>query len=177
MILGMRKQEIQLAEYDPCWAEVFDQTKKEIVKETNLNQYQIEHIGSTAIKGIPAKPIIDILIGINSLRNGSEAVINQLKKADFLKLKVERPDEIVLARFTDDTYEVKTHFIHLVELNAKKWKELIFFRDYLNEHRSDRERYAQLKQQILREQTITIESYTDKKIDFIEDILNKQKNR
>src|SRR5699024_12871693 len=96
-----------------------------------ITKSNIEHIGSTYIKDMMDKPIIDIVIGVNDITNIERNDFRGLKKTGFLRRKVERPNEIVLAKFTDDTYKEKTHFIHLVDYNKDLWKNFIFFRDYL----------------------------------------------
>ncbi len=104
----------------------------------------IEHIGSTAIKNIVVKPILDLVVGVDEIENVDKSFFRGLKEAGFLKLKVERPNEIVIAKFTDDTLEEKTHFIYLVEYNNELWKNLIFFSNYLNSNETAREHYREL---------------------------------
>ena len=58
---------------------------------------------------------------------------------------MERPGEIVLAKFTDETYEVKTHFIHMVDFEKELWRNQLFFRDYLNSNEKAREEYMNIK--------------------------------
>lgn len=67
MKLGTGRNEVKLAEHSREWAEEFKRIKKELINRTALTKDQIEHIGSTAIKEIKAKPIIDILVGIESI--------------------------------------------------------------------------------------------------------------
>src|SRR5699024_11688751 len=106
----------------------FKKLKKEIIELNIITNSHMEDIGSTSIKDIMDKPIIDIVIGVNDITNIDRNVFLGLKKTGFLRLKVERPNEIVLAKFTDDTYKEKTHFIHLVDYNKDLWKNFIFFR-------------------------------------------------
>ncbi|QFF98953.1 hypothetical protein PB01_08970 [Psychrobacillus glaciei] len=58
---------------------------------------------------------------------------------------MERPGEIVFAKFTDDTFEVKTHFNHVVDYDKEPWRNLVFFKDYLNANEKAREEYKRLK--------------------------------
>ena len=60
-------------------------------------------------------------MGVDDINSVDKEFFQGLKKAGFLRLRVERPNEIVLAKFTDDTYEEKTHFIHLVDYNKGLW--------------------------------------------------------
>src|SRR5699024_6420361 len=97
--------------------------------------------------------IIDIVIGVNDITNIDRNVFRGLKKTGFLRLKVERPNEIVLAKFTDDTYKEKTHFTHLVDYNKYLRKTFIFFRDYLNTNEVLRKQYEKLKLEILEQKS------------------------
>lgn len=176
MELGLTKNEVRLTPYDPSWEKTFLNTKKQIIDCTALKPEQIQHIGSTSIVGMPAKPIIDIMVGINSLKQIDAELFTQLKEADFLRLKVEKPDEIVLARFTDKSYAVKTHFIHLVEKDSTKWNDLLFFREYLNQNSQAKKAYKELKQELAAQPGTEIQSYTDQKWVFVRNILNQNKN-
>lgn len=115
------------------------------------------------------------MVGVDDIENVDKPFFQGLKEAGFLKLKVERPNEIVLAKFTDDTYEVKTHFIHLVEYNKELWKNLIFFSDYLNSNETAREQYKALKMNFLEEGSGGINEYTDYKEQFVKGIYEIRK--
>ncbi|WP_107937928.1 GrpB family protein (plasmid) [Ureibacillus chungkukjangi] len=141
MKLGLKNNEVVIVPFDKEWKDEFNKTKTEIIQNTNLTPTQIEHIGSTSIEGIRAKPIIDILIGVDSLTTLDKAFFKDLQNIGFYRLKVERPNEIVCAKFTDETFEIKTHFIHIVEFEKEKWNQMLFFRDYLNINQDIKEQY------------------------------------
>lgn len=103
MRLGLKKDEFRLDVYNSEWRNEFDRVKNVIIENTNIVDHRIEHIGSTAIKGMDAKPIIDILVGVGDISNFDEGIVSGLKNIGFLRLKVQRPGEIVFARFTDET--------------------------------------------------------------------------
>jgi GrpB-like predicted nucleotidyltransferase (UPF0157 family) len=174
MRLGLKRDEVKLEAYNEEWKEEFLSVKQAILKATPINESRIEHIGSTAIKGIVAKPILDLVVGVDDIENVDEAIFHGLKEVGFLRLRVERPNEIVLAKFTDETYEEKTHFIHLVEFDKELWKDLIFFRDYLNANETAREQYNNLKLKFLEEKRSGIKDYTDYKEQFVKSIFAKR---
>lgn len=174
MRLGLKKDEVRLEPYSPEWKKEFKYVKQAIMNYTNLSEDRIQHIGSTAIDGMPSKPIIDILIGVEDLERVEQTLFNGLKLAGFLRLKVKRPGEIILAKFTDETFEVKTHFIHLTEYDSMRWKDLIFFRDYLNENECAREQYAQLKEEYVKDASIGIMGYTNYKEPFVRNVFAKR---
>jgi GrpB-like predicted nucleotidyltransferase (UPF0157 family) len=176
MKLGLKKDEIRLEAYTPEWLEEYSRVKKDILNNLNIDGNRIQHIGSTAIKGILAKPIIDILLGVDELDSVDEGFISGLKTSGFLRLKVERPGEIVFARFTDDTYSVKTHFIHLTEYKKDLWNDLIFFRDYLNSNEAARKEYLEIKTDYLKKSSTGINEYTTHKEAFVKSIFNLRTN-
>ncbi|PUB11162.1 GrpB protein [Paenisporosarcina sp. OV554] len=91
MKLGLTRDEVKLVPYDVEWKSEFDLVKQEIRNHTNIDGDHIQHIGSTAIVGIMAKPILDIVVGIDDIRNVEKIIITGFKKAGFLRLSVERP--------------------------------------------------------------------------------------
>lgn len=170
MKLGLRGDEVKLVAYTEEWQEEFDRTKQAILQATSINESRIEHIGSTAIKGISAKPVIDIVIGMDHIENIDQMIFRGLKDIGFLRLRVQRPNEIVLAKFTDETYEEKTHFIHMVNYDEKLWKDLLFFRDYLNSNEAARVEYSNLKEAFVKNEQGGIQAYTDYKERFVKEI-------
>lgn len=151
MKLGLRNNEVIIVPYDKKWKKEFNKTKSEIIQHTNLKPNQIEHIGSTSINEIRAKPIIDILIGVDNLTALDKTFFKALQNAGFYRLKVERSNEIVCAKFTDKTFEIKTHFIHLVELETEKWNLILEGLQYVLKQ-------LQLEMQFQMEKNILIQS-------------------
>lgn len=174
MKLGLSKDEVRLVPYDNEWKNEFLRMKREIINHTNLNDACIQHIGSTSIVSIMTKPILDIVVGVDDINDVDKKIISRLKKAGFLRLAVERPAEIVFAKFVDDTYQVKTHFIHLVDYNKELWNNLIFFRDYLNSNEAERNEYQNLKMDYVKSNTGGIGDYTDHKKEFVNRIYAKR---
>ncbi|GKV70119.1 hypothetical protein NCCP2716_26170 [Sporosarcina sp. NCCP-2716] len=176
MNLGLKKNQVRLADYTPEWSDEFLKVKRELLECTDLEEARIEHIGSTAITGMPAKPIIDIVVGVDNLENVAPALVKGFGEAGFLRLKVKRPGEIVFAKFTDDTYEEKTHFLHLVGYQKELWNNLLFFRDHLNAHEDARQQYLQVKLDYLRTSTTGITEYTNFKEAFVREIFARRES-
>lgn len=176
MRLGLSKDEVKLSKYTSEWNIEFNRVKQEIVAVTKLDTKRIEHIGSTAIKEMDAKPIIDILIGLNDIKHIDNTFLKAFQSIGFHRLRVERPGEIVLAKFTDNTYEVKTHYIHLVDYDKELWKNLIFFRDYLNTKEEVREEYKKLKIAFAESENMNIKTYTTLKEPFVKGIFALRTN-
>ena len=175
MNLGLKNNEVRLVEYSPKWRDEFERSKNLILDHTHIPENRIEHIGSTSIIGMSAKPIIDIIIGVDDLEKVDKTLFKELEKAGFFRLKVNRPNEIVLAKFLDESYKVKTHFIHLVEYKKDLWHNLIFFRDYLNNNKEDREKYLDIKNKYVSKSSTGIIDYTNYKENFVKEIYKKRK--
>lgn len=175
MNLGLKNNEVRLVEYSPKWRDEFERSKNLILNHTHIPENRIEHIGSTSIIGMSAKPIIDIVIGVDDLKKVDKTLFKELEKAGFFRLKVNRPNEIVLAKFLDESYKVKTHFIHLVEYKKDLWHNLIFFRDYLNSNKEAREKYLDIKKKYVSKSSTGIIDYTNYKENFVKEIYKKRK--
>lgn len=175
MNLGLKNNEVRLIEYSPKWKDEFKRSKNLILDHTHIQENRIEHIGSTSIIGMSAKPIIDIVIGVDDLEKVDKTLFKELEKVGFFRLKVNRPNEIVLAKFLDESYKVKTHFIHLVEYEKDLWHNLIFFRDYLNSNKEAREKYLDIKKKYVSKSSTGIIDYTNYKENFVKEIYKKRK--
>lgn len=173
MKLGLNKDEVVLVPFQKEWKAEFEKVKATLTRHTTLQPTQIEHIGSTAILGIQAKPIIDILVGVEQLEALEKPFFKDLQKAGFYRLRVERPEEIVCAKFLDEAYETKTHYIHIVEFNGTKWRQLLFFRDYLNENEDVRTQYESLKRSFFNTNLNGVLDYTNYKEQFVYSIFAK----
>lgn len=176
MKLGLKRDEVKLVPYTSEWNREFLTVKQEVIKTAHIEGNRIEHIGSTAIMDMDAKPIIDLLIGVDDIASVDASIIKGLQTVGFLRLRVERPGEIVFAKFVDETYEVKTHYIHLVDYDKELWSNLIFFRDYLIANESAREEYKKLKIAYAERENMKITEYTDLKEPFVKSIYEKRKS-
>lgn len=104
-----------------------------------------EHIGSTAIKGMVAKPVIDIMLGIEGYRGGVE-YDEPITSLGYVNA-VEPQQLLPCTRFfvRRDSKQRRSHHLHLVELNSEFWTSRLLFRDYLREHRAVARVYGELK--------------------------------
>ncbi|HDM8176395.1 TPA: GrpB family protein [Vibrio harveyi] len=175
MKLGLANHKVDVVKHDPAWRQEFARSRSELALVTEIPPTQIEHIGSTAILDMPAKPIIDIVLGIEHFPHVSPKLIDALKSVGFLRLKVEKQGEIVFAKFTDDSYQVKTHYLHLTQYQGQLWRDWIQFRDRLNGNAELRSEYLALKFSLVKQAEITIEKYTDAKTSLVRKVINEWK--
>lgn len=84
MDLGLAKNEVRLLPYSTEWKKEFKRVKTEIMTATGFEEKRIEHIGSTAIYNLPAKPVIDLLVGVDNIKNVDKSLFKELQKIGFL---------------------------------------------------------------------------------------------
>ncbi len=166
---------IELVSYDGQWS---------ILAEAEINRLRgilpkehvidMQHVGSTAIPGMLAKPIIDIQIAVDSLSAIKENVIENLKVGDYVYW-ADNPDKerMFFVKGMPPFGEKRTHHLHIVEPQSKHWLSKLLFRDYLIAHPISAKEYQQLKINLAEQYKNDREKYTSEKTDFINKILEK----
>tara|TARA_B100001769_G_C21698072_1_gene385555 strand:- start:53 stop:553 length:501 start_codon:yes stop_codon:yes gene_type:complete len=157
--------------YNPNWANQFEKESELISQVLKDHSPIIEHIGSTSVKDLGAKPIIDILIGFPHFINLDKAVkeIQKLNYNYVPEYETTFPDR----RFFYKTKkETRTHHIHLVKHNSDFWKKHIAFRNHLRENKVDMLAYNQLKIDLSKQNWEDRNDYTHAKSEFIQKIEN-----
>jgi GrpB-like predicted nucleotidyltransferase (UPF0157 family) len=170
-MLGLKRGTVKLSKYNSKWPRLFEREKRLLQKTLGDKIIAIEHIGSTAILGITAKPLIDINIAVASLND------NTIKKfiAPLQSLGYTYMHKFPGRRFFAKGPESKrTHHLNLVKANSQtSWHDHLLFRDYLRAHRSARDKYATLKIQLAKQFPADRASYTQGKEKFIKSIINQ----
>lgn len=163
---------VVIVPYDPAWIEAYQ--REAALIRLCIGRYitGIEHIGSTSVPGLDAKPIIDILIGVKSLAD-SPAFLPLLIGMGYC-YKPEFEEGLPERRYL---YKVEngldTIHLHMVEPGTTFYKRHIAFRDYLRTHPDSASAYASLKYELAQKHGSDREGYTDAKTDFIKEIERK----
>jgi len=159
---------VEIFAYDPAWPLRFESERQLLagVLQPWLSG-EIEHIGSTAVPGLPAKPVIDIMAPVRSL-DESRSAIEALKQPGYVYFPY-RSD--VMHWFCKPSPAIRTHHLHLVPFGSRLWTERLTFRDYLRSHASAAAEYAAMKDELANVFRFDREAYTDAKGPFIERIL------
>lgn len=175
-MLGLPKGKVQVVPYNPEWIIKYEQERA--LLDHILGNYieDIQHIGSTSIKGIQSKPIIDIMIGVKSMQSIERFNTDNLKANMYYRLKVPIIDKVVFAKITDLNNYTKTHIVHIVETGGEWWNKHIFFRDYLNNNEEAAEEYELLKKDLANKYAHDEGAYTREKENFVNNILNRREN-
>jgi GrpB-like predicted nucleotidyltransferase (UPF0157 family) len=130
--------------------------------------YDVEHVGSTAISGMPAKPIIDLVVVVGSL-NEAEVWIPKLESLGYeQRANDDVPDRIFFAKGPRIR---RTHHLSLTEARSQFYTEKVLFRDYLCAHREAFDEYAELKTRLAQQYPTDRDFYTKGKQDFVEGII------
>ena len=131
----------------------------------------VQHIGSTSIRGICAKPVIDIAVGVKSFQDMMKHD-DELAKNGIIYHKQDQSGQH-LYRCGNLENEIVTHFIHVVIIDSEAWQNYINFRDYLNCHKDDAQAYSTLKTELCAKFADDRKAYTDAKHNLVTAILSK----
>ncbi len=165
--LGMGEA-IEIAEYDAAWPAAFEWERGLIADALGGLMLGIEHVGSTAVPGLGAKPIIDITVGIHRLADG-EKCVRPLEGLGYeYRGDGEIPGRHYFRKFTRGE---RTHHLNIVEHEGDFWARHILFRDYLREHPWEAKRYYDLKVRLAERFGTDRLGYTEAKTEFIESVL------
>ena len=129
-MIGLKRGTVELIPHQKEWSENAENVIRLLKQLLGDTAIDIQHIGSTAISSIHAKPIIDIVIGVREL-NDIHPYINVLKESGFIFRGEDVPGQVLFVKgnFEED---LRTHHIHVVKWNGSEWNNYINFRDYLN---------------------------------------------
>lgn len=158
---------IALVDYDEAWPRVFEQEARRIRDALGNAAIAIEHVGSTSVPGLAAKPIIDIVLAVaDSADEGAYAPA--LARAGY-RLRVREPawhEHRMFKGFHPDAN------VHVFSAGEAEIERMLALRDRLRGHADDRERYAQVKRRLARRRWRHVQHYADAKSGVIEEILS-----
>lgn len=172
MILGLHRGEVAVEPHNCQWETLAANTiekLKEILKDQIIDA---QHIGSTSVRDICAKPIIDIVIGAADL-NKLLAMNDVLAENGFIFRGQDLPDQYL---YVCGGNNIRTHHIHAVVYDSEIWNNYINMRDYLNCHKADAQAYSELKISLAKQYPHDRITYTELKSGLISEILSKAKN-
>lgn len=166
----MSEEPIHLLRYDAEWPRLFNEERGRLVLV--LEPWlagPIEHIGSTAVPGLTAKPIIDIMAGVHDLPSslGAREALVPLRYMYFPY----RPD--VMHWFCKPSPARRTHHLHLVPVSSSLWSDRLVFRDYLRGSATAAAEYAELKIALAGQYQFDREAYTEAKSEFVRSMLDR----
>ena len=156
---------IHLVEYNSNWPALYEQERAFIAAALGEITAEIHHIGSTAVPGLSAKPIIDIMVAVTQLTS-PEDYGRKLQPLGYEYHDSEEAGRIFFRKGMP-----RTHHVHIVECGSWTLRRHLLFRDYLRAHPQAMQQYAQLKQELAIRFESDREAYTQAKTEFIESIV------
>jgi GrpB-like predicted nucleotidyltransferase (UPF0157 family) len=158
---------IVIADYDPNWPAMFITERSRLLSSIGQWTAAIEHIGSTSVPGLAAKPVIDIMIGVHKLADADAHCIGPICALGYEYVQAFESVMPFRRYFRRNAHDnVRTHQIHLVEIASEFWERHLVFRDYLRTHPDDAWQYEQLKRDLAPKFT-DVNDYADAKTAFI----------
>lgn len=168
-MIAVLKMKIYLEEYNPYWKTLFD-TEKQLLISTLIDlNIVVEHIGSTSVKGLRAKPVIDIMIGLEDF-NLADKQIEKIEKLGYKYISIYEDTMPFRRFFTKSENGIRTHHIHMVEIGTDFWTRLLLFRDHIRKDKDDRNRYSELKTELAKQEWQNGNDYANAKTAFIKSI-------
>jgi len=166
--IGLARGTVQLVPYQPGWHDLFRQEALLLRSVMGEEALQIEHIGSTSLEGMPAKPIIDLMVAIPSL-TGAQRWIPQLEALTYeWRPDTEVPDRLFFAK---GPRHQRTHHLSLAEPTSYFYRSKLLFLKFLRRHPDSFAEYRRLKEQLVTQHAQDRASYTKGKEAFVERIL------
>ncbi len=159
---------ITLAEYDPQWPIDFEQEARNVRNALGDRALGIEHVGSTSVPGLVAKPIVDMVLLVANSAD-EQNYVPDMEAAGY-RLGIREPDWYEHRKFKGPRVNIN---LHVFSAGCPEVTRMLRFRDCLREHDDDRERYEAAKRELARREWKYVQNYADAKTAVIEAILTR----
>jgi GrpB-like predicted nucleotidyltransferase (UPF0157 family) len=159
---------IHLSPYDPEWPSQFSQLAERVHQALGEKVLLLEHVGSTSIEGLSAKPIIDIVLVVADTTDES-SYVPQLEEYGFV-LRLRESDWFEHRMFK--TPDIEGH-LHVFSTGCEEVERLLTFRDWLRTHDDDRKMYENTKRELAARTWKYTQHYADAKTEVVEEILGR----
>lgn len=159
--LGLEGDANRLVDYNPLWPRAFAEEAARIRAAVGPLALAIEHYGSTAVPGLRAKPILDLMIGVADIDDGLKMTAPMTALGYDYATNHGIPEHHIFGLGT-----ARTHLAHVVAHGGDQWRQSLRFRDRLREDARLRAAYQDLKERLARE-TSSRAAYTDGKTEFV----------
>jgi GrpB-like predicted nucleotidyltransferase (UPF0157 family) len=165
LIGGKEKREIRIVSHDPAWSGRFIRERQRIATALGDVAVRVDHIGSTAVPGLAAKPILDIDLSVPDVEAEKE-YLPQLEAAGYVLRVRQRGHRLVR------TAERDVH-VHICDIGSDWEYRHLLFRDWLRQNAEDREAYGRLKVELAQREWADMNEYADAKGPLIADITER----
>ena len=171
-MLGVPRGVVELSSHNEEWHQIF--ADEEAALRAVIGQFVmgVEHIGSTSVCGISAKPILDIAVAVSDQAQGEKCVA-PLEKTGYTY----RGENGIPGRFYFVKGRPRTHHLHLLLFDSNAWRNHLLFRDYLRQNPQIAEEYDKLKKELSQKYKNDRDSYLDGKAAFVEKVLRSARSK
>jgi GrpB-like predicted nucleotidyltransferase (UPF0157 family) len=157
---------IDLAEYDPEWPRLYERESERIGAALGPKALRIEHVGSTSVPGLAAKPLIDIVLVVADTRDEADYV-PPLEAAGYV-LRIREPDWFEHRLFKGPDTNVN---VHTFSEGCEEIERMVAFRDWLRTHDDDRDLYLAAKRELAAREWKHVQNYADAKSAVVREIV------
>jgi GrpB-like predicted nucleotidyltransferase (UPF0157 family) len=159
-------QQVVVAEYDPIWPHWFESAAFRIREALGDKVLQLDHVGSTSVRGLPAKPLIDINLVVADTTD-EDAYVPPLEAIGYV-LRIREPDwyEHRMLRGYDPPVN-----LHVFNPGCEELDQMLLLRDWLRTHEDDRQLYARAKRELAARNWKYVQNYADAKSEVVQEIL------
>jgi len=168
-MIGLRRYTVRVVEHDPQWSALAADVCREALRVCGDLLVDLQHVGSTSVPDLPAKPILDIVAGAASL-DVIQEFVQRLTGIGYI-YRGDGGDEGGHLFVMESSPDVRTIHLHVVEHDGTQWSNYLRFRELLRQDPGIRNRYAELKRELERKFRDDRKCYTAFKNDFIRGIL------
>ena len=158
--------QVVLVEYDPTWPMLFAREYRRIRSVMGENGLAIEHVGSTSVQGLAAKPIIDILLVVANSAD-EKSYVPSLEAAGYV-LGIREPDWHEHRMFKGPDTNIN---LHVFSQGDEEIERMLIFRDWLRENSTDRDFYHATKRELAQQSWKYVQNYADAKSKVVESII------
>jgi GrpB-like predicted nucleotidyltransferase (UPF0157 family) len=164
--LGLESGTVRLVPYDPAWPGLFAAESRRLERALSPLPIVLEHTGSTAVPGLVAKPVLDILAGF-----GDDTPVGPYVERFVAAGYTHRGNQGIPGREFFRRGEPRAWHVHLTAIGSAFWREHLTFRDYVRTHADARDDYARLKQALATRYPRDREAYITGKTRFVREIV------
>lgn len=164
----LEAREVILREYDAAWPQLYEQWRIRILEACGPLITEIHHIGSTAVPGMLAKPVIDVMPGLAHFEDGF-GIVRAMQELGFQS----RGEFGIELRHYFHRADIH---VHVYPVGEGQWHDQLAFRNYLRTHEEARTAYANHKRDLQQRHRYDPAAYSDAKADFIDSILAKARS-
>jgi GrpB-like predicted nucleotidyltransferase (UPF0157 family) len=160
------RRPVVIHEYDPEWPRLYEREEARVRAALEDRVIRIEHAGSTSVPGLPAKPVIDIVMEVPD-SSDEAAYVPDLEAAGY-KLQIREPEWFEHRLFKGPDTNIN---MHTFSAGCTEVDRMLLLRDWLRANAEDRERYAAAKRELAKREWKYVQQYADAKTEVVQEIL------